>query len=91
LDIPTYEAIYKGLLQGSIAFSWLFSDSSFVSSFKPFASYSYRGSDGDLGAGSSMGCYHAPKGQYFFPYPPTNNINASSGLMKRDEDAFKLG
>jgi hypothetical protein len=27
----------------------------------------------------------------FFPYPPTNNINATSGLMKRDEDAFKLG
>jgi len=90
-SVSSYEAIYKGLLQGSIAFSWLFSDSSFVSSFKPFASYSYRGSDGDLGAGSTLGYYHAPKGQYFFPYPPTNDINASSGLMKRDEDAFKLG
>jgi hypothetical protein len=79
------------LLQGSIAFSCLFSDPNFVNSFAPFASYSYRGDDGDLGASSKMGYYHAPKGQYFFPYPPTNNISATSGLMKRDEDAFKLG
>lgn len=90
-SVSTYEAKYKGLLQGSIAFSWLFGDSSFVNSFAPFASYTYQGSDGDLGASSSMGYYHAPKGQYFFPYPPTNNINATSGLMNRDEDAFILG
>jgi len=90
-NVSTYEARYKGLLQGSIAFSCLFSDPNFVNSFAPFASYSYRGDDGDLGASSKMGYYHAPKGQYFFPYPPTNNISATSGLMKRDEDAFKLG
>jgi hypothetical protein len=90
-SVSTYEAKYKGLLQGSIAFSWLFSDSSFVNSFAPFASYTYQGSDGDLGAGSTVGYYHAPQGQYFFPYPPTNNINATSGLMKRDEDAFNDG
>jgi hypothetical protein len=90
-SVSTYEAKYKGLLQGSIAFSYLFSDSSFVNSFSPFTSYSYQGSDGDLGAGSGMGYYHSPQGQYFFPYPPTNNINATSGLMKRDEDAFIAG
>ena len=90
-SVSTYEARYKGLLQGSIAFSYLFSDPNFVNSFAPFASYSYRGDDGDLSASSKMRYYHAPKGQYFFPYPPTNNISATSGLMKRDEDAFKLG
>jgi hypothetical protein len=48
-SVSTYEAKYKGLLQGSIAFSYLFSDSSFVNSFASHTSYSYRGSDGDLG------------------------------------------
>ena len=90
-SVSTYEAKYKGLLQGSIAFSWLFSDSSFVNSFASHASYTYQESDGDLGAGSTLNYYHAPQGQYFFPYPPTNNISATSGLMKRDEDAFNAG
>jgi hypothetical protein len=48
-SVSSYEAIYKGLLQGSIAFSYLFSDSNFVNSFSSFTSYSYQGSDGDLG------------------------------------------
>jgi hypothetical protein len=48
-SVSTYEAKYKGLLQGSIAFSYLFSDSNFVNSFSSFTSYSYQGSDGDLG------------------------------------------
>lgn len=93
LDVPTYEAKYKGLLQGSIAFSCLFSDSSFVNSFKSCiaalgTSYSHRGDDGDLGKTSRA---YAPAGQNFFPYPPTNNRYATTGLMKRDEDAFLLG
>jgi hypothetical protein len=40
-SVSTYEAKYKGLLQGSIAFSYLFSDSSFVNSFASHTSYSY--------------------------------------------------
>jgi hypothetical protein len=93
LDVSTYETKYKGLLQGSIAFSCLFSDSSFVNSFKSCiaalgTSYSHRGDDGDLGKTSRA---YAPAGQNFFPYPPTNNRYATTGLMKRDEDAFLLG